>query len=734
MEKPKRMPPLDVTLRKLYDYAQSTNIAADLDEKELEDISAQVLREYEMDKQSREEWEQCAQKALDLALQVKQPKNFPFENASNVSYPLVTVAALQFGARAYPAIVDSPNIVKGHPIGEDQGQPAIDPQTGQPVMDPQTGEIAWEVQPGGKREKADRIAQHMSYQLLYQMEEWEEDTDVLLHHLPIVGCAFRKVWRDGRLGRNRVQMRPALKVVVNNAVESLDEAQRISDEVSFYPQEIEERVRSGEWLELDLPPADQNDEDSPHDFIEQHRFLDLDGDGYREPDIVTLHVERRKIARIVANFNPDDIEHDGVKVIRIPKRQYFVKYPFLRDPKGGFYDIGFGQLLESLGATIDTTINQMIDAGTLQNAGGGFIGSGLRLKKDQIRLSPGKYTYVEAPGSVLKDAIYNFEHPGASPVLFSLLELLLSAAKDITGVKDILTGDAGEKVQTATTTLAMVEQGLKVFTSIYKRVWSAMRQEFKLLFDLNAEFMDEEEYFTILDHPQAVAKQDYDRSTVDVMPVADARMVTDMQRAARAQFLLETFPIVPNKEEAIRRIFTAMGMENVDALLEMPQQEQGPSPEEMAMQAEAMKAQAEAETKMAIEQMKAQSTAELQMQIEQMRSDVEMAKKERESDLKVQELELKRLEISLKEQIAAAEAELKRRELETNAQLRREEIQSREKSEANAASREESKPKKEDGGEKKEPVTVNLNISESSSKKVKVERGKDGKITGAKVD
>src|SRR3990167_10899566 len=329
----------------------------------------------------------------------------------------------------------------------------------------------------------------MSWQLLYEMEEWEEDTDVLLHHLPIVGCVFRKVYRDEEENRNRAEMVPAIHLVVNQKTKGLKKCPRISHEIFYYPDEIQEKQLNETWrdVELGLPAEAADDKDAPHWFIEQHRLIDLDDDGYREPYIVTVHRDTCKVVRIVANYEFEEIKHNGKRITKIPKDQYFVKYSFLPDPKGGFYDVGFGKLLESLSETIDTMINQMIDAGHLQIAGGGFIGSGVRLKKGEIRLSPGKYVNVEAPGSVLKDAIVNMEHPGPSAVHMSLLELMLSAATDITAVKDILTGDTGDKgVQTATTTPAMIEQGLKVFTAIYKRVDRALKQEVKLLFYLKA--------------------------------------------------------------------------------------------------------------------------------------------------------------------------------------------------------------------------------------------------------
>lgn len=586
----KKSPKLESTLAKLQGYSKSLNIAEDLDEDKLHEIGYDVERKYKIDKTSREDWEASAEKAMDVALQVRKPKDYPFTGAANIKYPLVTVAALQFGARAYPAIVDGNRIVKAQVLGKDDDK-------------------------GSKKSKAERVSRHMSYQLLHEMKEWEEDTDVLLHHLPIVGCAFRKVWRSEELGRNKAVMVPALNLVVNQKVRSLDEAPAVTHEIFLYPQDIEERQRTGTFLECELGmPAstekegevsDGNDEDAPHMFLEQHRFLDLDEDDYREPYIVTVHKDTCKVVRIVANYSMDAIKHDDKKILRIPKDQYFVKYPFIPDPKGGFYDIGFGKLLESLSETIDTTINQMLDAGHLQNAGGGFIGSGLRLKKGVVSLTPGKYISVQASGGQIKDSIWNFEHPGPSAVLFQLLGMMIDAARDITAVKDILTGDGGDKgVQTATTTLAMIEQGLKVFTAIYKRIYRSLKDEFVLLAKLNAKHLGQEEYFQFQDEQQAVSKDDYDLKTMDIMPVADPRMVTEMQKSARASVLMQIaeHPVLgplQNPIEALIRIYDSVGMEETETLIVPPQpnpiQEAGAVAEVKGKEAKAAKDAADAD-------------------------------------------------------------------------------------------------------------------------------------------
>ena len=543
-------------LEELVEWADSPNVAEDLDEQRLRKIGDRVVREYDLDEGSRKDWLEKAKRNLARAKLTRQAKNYPFENASNVKYPLLTTAALQFAARAYPAIIDGSRVVKGQVIGDDAD--------------------------GSKRSKADRISKHMSYQLINEMPEWEEDTDTLLHQLPIVGCAFRKVWYDPTLKRNCAEMVSAVDFCVNQKTRSLDTTPRATQMFRLYPHEIEERMESGAFLDCDFGVANDadGDDDAPHLFLEQHRYLDLNDDGCREPWIVTVHKETSKVVRIVANYDPAELKIEDDKLGRIQRYNTFVKYPFFRDPEGGFYDLGFGELLESLSEVVDTTINQLLDAGHLQTAGGGFIGSGLRLKKNQMRFAPGQYHVVDAPGAKVREAIYNMEHPGPSPVLFQLLGMMVEAGKEIANVKDILTGTQ-DRAQPATTTLAMIEQGMKTYTSIFKRVYRALKRELQLLYDLNGKFLPEEAYFTVLDSQKAVARSDYAKGTMDVMPVCDPSIVTDMQKMTRAQAYMEAagnpaLEGILNKREALERYFNGIGAEDIEKLI-LPEPE-GPNP------------------------------------------------------------------------------------------------------------------------------------------------------------
>lgn len=560
-------------------FMRSVNIAEDLDGDELATLGRKVVEEYQIDKTSRADWEASNKVAMDLAMQVAGKKNYPWPGASNVKFPLLTTAAIQFAARAYPAIIQGTDIVKGKVVGSDDGVQATDPQTGEPQTqegppgeDGQPGEAqpVWEIEPGAKRAKADRIARHMSWQCIEEMEDWEEDTDKLLHILPIVGCCFRKTYFSRERGTNVSEMVSAMKFVVNNATRSIETVPRMTQEFELYPHQITERVRGGLYLDLSygMPKDGGSDPDAEHDFLEQHRLIDLDGDDYPEPYIVTVHKESAQVARIVANYDERSTEfNEKGEVAKIRRVEYFTKYSFLPSPDGGFYDIGFGTLLNPVNEAVNATLNQMLDAGHLQNAGGGFIGKGARIGGGPLRTRPGEYKRVDTSGQALRENIVPHNHPGPSVVLFQLLGLLIEAGKEITSVQDVMTGEAPGKNASPTTTLALIEQGMQVFTAIYKRIYRAEKRELKKLFLLNQRYLPPESYFTVLDEPEAIAQADYD-DEVDVVPVADPSAVTNMQKLGKAQLLMEfrDDPLVDGLEVR-RRFFDQAGIEDADALL-----------------------------------------------------------------------------------------------------------------------------------------------------------------------
>lgn len=568
------------------------NIAEDIDDDTLAEIGMRSIKEYEIDKDSRSEWVTKSEDAMKLAMQVAKEKTYPWPKASNVIFPLMTSAAIQFNARAYPAIIANRQVVKGIVVGDDAGVPA-------PPQLQQMG-LQFIVPPGAKLMRANKIADHMSWQLLDEMPEWEAETDQLLVILPIVGCVFRKTYFDPQFGRNFSVMRSPMKIVINYKAKSMETTPRITEEVSMYPREIEEAVRAEMFLDIDYSndnPESPEDEDAPREFIEQHRYLDLDNDGYSEPYIVTVHVGTQRVVRIKARYDEDGVLFSGKdhKIVRINPVHYYTKYDFVPNPDGGIYGVGFGQLLRPINDAVNTSLNLLIDGGHLANTSGGFIGRGLSMNTGAIRFQPGEWKQINIPGQAIKDNLVPLQFSGPNMVLFQLLQLMIEAGREVAAVKDVLTGEQQQHNVPATTTLALIEQGLKVFTAIYKRVYRSLKDEFKKLYRLNRLYLPEETGYRVGDAWKTISQKDYATGS-GVEPISDPSMVSDMQRLAQAQFLqpFAQDPLI-NQVNLRRRIFEAARIERPEELIN-PQPPPNP-----ALIAKAMEIQIKAEREKAAE-------------------------------------------------------------------------------------------------------------------------------------
>ena len=601
-------------LDKVYRLAGSQgNIADILDAQARTDLGVTVVDEYERDCNDRKEWEEVALEALDSAAQDKpvEAKTTPWPNASNINIPLLTTAALQFNARMYPAVVKGDEAVLCKIVGQDNGKPVMapHPQTGQmmpmpmlqpgpdgqpqPVMGPD-GQMQpqWQVEPGAKAKRARRVSEYMNTTMFYRMKGWEDDTDALLMQLPTVGCVFRKVWFDKYKGVQS-RMVPALNLLVPKKARDLETSPRITEKIEdVFPHEIRKHQTTGYYLGtdiVDLEMDEEGDDSGARLLLEQHRWLDLDEDGIDEPYIVTVDHASREVLRLEANFAQEDIKADEEgKVYCIERRDYYVKYGMFPHPKGEFYDIGLGHLLKKLGATIDTAINQLMDAGTAQTAGGGFIGAGVRLQgrgnRGVVRMAPGEYRVVDVSGDTLRAGIYERTLPNVSPVTFQVLDFILSFAREISGIKDVLTGEANNQAPVGST-LALIEQGLQVFNATAKRFFRAAKNEYQLIYDNMRLYGGEamaRDYVEVLDE-QADFAADFNARDMDIRPVSDPATVTRMQKMARAQLIQGTIPILAqvggDPREALRRTYEAADIEDIDKLLPPPQPPPPPPPE-----------------------------------------------------------------------------------------------------------------------------------------------------------
>lgn len=546
------------------------NISVKLEEKDLDEISAKVISDYDEDKISRSKWEQDAKAALEVAELQSKSKNFPFEDASNVKFPLLTTANIQFAARTYPEIVRNGKVVEIHVVGKD--------------LD------------GIKAERAHRVSSHMSYQLLVETNEWEENTDRLLHLLPTVGTVFKKTYFDPVLSRNRSILCLHDEIVVNDNIKSIEDAPRISHILYKTKNQMLEYIRAGLFLEVD--GLEENEVRKEYELIEQHRTLDLDGDGYAEPYVVTVDLETRKVLRIVARYDGDNIVYNNKReIVYIKPVVYFTDFHFIPHPSGRYHSIGFGHLLTPLNSAVNTILNQLIDAGTLANTQSGFITKSVRMKDQDLRLRRGEWKKVNVDGGgTLQQNLFPLIYKEPSVVLFQLLGLLISTTEKLASVTDALTGTQPGQNVPATTMLALVEQGLKVFTSIQRRLYRSFKKEYEKLYRLNRIYLDEEVYFRTMDEVGAVLQADYEDNSLDVVPVSDPNLSADAIRFAHDRIILDLLPTgVINVTEAVKRHLNNVGVPRVDSLMQEPPQ--GPSDKELELQVKLARDQEEVRLK-----------------------------------------------------------------------------------------------------------------------------------------
>jgi len=626
--------------------SENINIATHLNKDVLIRIADDVVEGYDADLSSRIHWEQDLKNWTELALQISSTKTYPWQGAANIKYPLLATAAMQFAARAYPTLVPSNGkVVKCKVIGSDQD--------------------------GQKGAKAERISTHMSYQLLYEMEDWEEDMDRLLIALPIVGTCFKKTYWDTTKQVNCSKLVLPKTLVVNYWAKSLAQAERITE---FLPQTrryVREKQNQGLYLNVDIgtpqTPLDvtdtgsmnvitQEDETTPYTVLEQHSFLDLDGDGYTEPYIITVEYYSKTVLRIARRFEEDDIlVDDKEKVIMITPTQYYTKYSFVPNPDGGFYDIGFGRLLGSLNNSANTIINQLVDAGTLSNLQAGFIGKGLRIRMGDSKFSPGEWKAVNATGDDIKKQIFPLPVREPSEVLFKLLDLLLKSGKELASVAEIFVGKMPGQNTPATTTMATIEQGMKVFTAVYKRVYRSLTSEFRKLYKLNKEYLNPETFISVLDEP--IQDSDYKGPADDIYPGADPTAVSSQEKQAKVQALMQILQLGTLDPMAVTQLYLeAHEIPEPQKYLKQP----SPPPPDPKMEALKLKAQ--------LDQQKAQTD----MMITTEKAKLENATKEQEAAIKQRlgqlQIQQKQMEAILAGQLAKQQLESKMAEQQVNMQ------------------------------------------------------------------
>lgn len=545
------------------DFIDSPNLCDRLSENDLAKIGGLVWQGYNRDLASREKWARRMEAGMDLAMQIQGAKNFPWQGCSNVVFPLVTIAALQFSARSYSNIIQGTDVVRYRVVGDDDG--------------------------GDLRSRADRISKHMSWQVLEEDSSWEEQHDRLLINLSIVGTAFIKSYFSPSLGHNTSELVLARDLVINYWAKSVDSAPRKTHIVPMHRNEIYERVKSKTfapvlddgWFNsnpVSTAPADtkhdnrqgtiavQPDEDTPFRTLEQHRLLDLDGDGYAEPYIVTIEDNSKKVLRIVARVDrEEDIDRTADKKIhRVRATEYFTKFPFIPAPDGGIYDVGFGTLLGPLNESVNSGINQLLDAGTMANSQGGFLGRGAKIRGGVYTMAPWEWKRVDSTGDDLRKSLVQLPVREMSNVMFQLLSLLIEYTDRIAGTVDQMVGKNPGQNTPAETSRNTTEQGMQVYSMIFKRVWRSLKEEFKKLHHLNAVYLPQKQRFGA--ESGFALREDYQSNPDLVVPVADPNVTSNSMRVGQAITIAERSQIVSGYDRAVveKNLLRALRIEGID--------------------------------------------------------------------------------------------------------------------------------------------------------------------------
>ena len=537
------------------------NLAEYIEEGELGKLANDFLGAFEVDKESRKDWHDTYIKGLDMLGFKYEDRTQPFEGASGVVHPLLAESVTQFQAQAYKELLPPSGPVRTQVVG--LSTPEIEAQS-------------------------ERVKEYMNYQITHAMKEYDPEMDQLLFYLPLAGSAFKKVYFDPILKRAVGKFVSGEDLIINYMASDLEQADRVTHVIKMTNNDIRKLQVNGFYRDIELVSGqvDANDiqdkideldgaeknyasDDDEHEILEMHVNADIPGfeneSGVKLPFIITIDSFSRTILAIRRNWNPDDQEPTKIS--------YFVHYKFL--PGLGFYGFGLIHMLGGLSRTATSVLRQLIDAGTLANLPAGFKARGMRIRDHEDPLQPGEFRDVDVTGTSIKESLLPLPYKEPSQVLFALLGFSVDAGKSFAAIADMKMGEGNEQNPVGTT-LALIERGTKVMSAIHKRLHYAQRVEFNMLARIFQLYLPPEYPYQVVGGNRMIKQADFD-DRVDILPVSDPNIFSMAQRVTLAQQQLQLATAAPqmhNLREAYRRMYAAMGVDNVDAILkpdpEMP--------------------------------------------------------------------------------------------------------------------------------------------------------------------
>jgi len=548
-----------------------SNLAEYMDEKDLQDMSSDLIGDYKEDSSSREEWYDAYAKGLKLLGFKYEDRSQPFQGASGVTHPLLSETVTQFQAQAYKELLPANGPVRVQMIGK---------------SDPQ------------KEQQAQRVQEFMNYQVMHVMEDYDPDLDQMLFYLPLSGSSFKKVYYDSTMGRAVSKFIPSEELIVPYTATDLGTAERITHVLKRTENDIRKLQVTGFYRDVDLEEYEDAETNSiqtevnrldgvketgsykndSYTLLEMHVDLDVPGfedpDGIKLPYIVTIDEGSGNVLSVYRNYD----EQDPLK----KKKQYFVHYKFL--PGLGFYGYGLIHMLGGLSRTATAALRQLLDAGTLANLPAGFKARGLRIADDDSPIQPGEFRDVDAPSGDLRAGLMPLPYKGADQTLFQLLGFVVQAGQRFASIADQKIGDSVAANAPVGTTMALIERGSRVMSAIHKRLHYAQKTEFNLLATVFKEFLPQRYPYDVGSNAvPSVKSTDFD-DRVDIMPVSDPNIFSMSQRVTLAQTQLQMAQSDPkshNIYEAYKRMYQSLGVKDIDAILPPPDT---PKPKDPALE------------------------------------------------------------------------------------------------------------------------------------------------------
>ena len=541
------------------------NIVEQLDTRTLNSVASELIDYYESDRAGRSEWEERYKeglKTLDIdGNLVDDDEDRAIRGLSQVVHPLIAEAATQFQARAISELYPAAGPVKSILIGDPNDE---------------------------LEEQASRVSDYMNYQITEEMTEFFPDLDKMLFHLPLVGQTFKKIWYDPSMERLTARFVQAEDFVVSPDSTDLKTSPRYTQVIKLSRNDYNKFVQSGYYEPLGeyvssgdiedtstieeiegISSYDADRDDGTVVLLEVHTYHSFDGiddadssdpDAVASPYVITIDQTTETIVSIRRNWQEDDEKRE--------KREWFVEYKFL--PGLGFYGFGLYHMIGGLGKVATGSLRALLDSASFSNMQGGFKLKG-RVPGGEMEIAPGEFLDLDATVDDVKKAVMPLPFKEPSGTLFNLLGFIVDAGQRFAAIADLNVGEANNNAPVGTT-IALIEQGSKIFSAVHKRLHVSQGKEFRLMSDLNGMHLDDEVNFARAGAAQIIRREDFD-DRIDIIPVSDPNIFSSTQRIAQAQAVLQmaqSAPQLHNMYEAYKRMYDAIRIHDIDQILVEP--------------------------------------------------------------------------------------------------------------------------------------------------------------------